>query len=148
MTHSNEPVAVPVEPTDVGHRQGHEARVKQPEEMIVDSGMDHSSYEGTYGSPLVADYLGLRDLYKTDPTGSIKDMVKDLTQHLYDVTEQPMVFAMEDALERMEQELNLKKEDAGLYKLKKLHNLMTAKQRIQELERARAQAIDDINSMM
>jgi len=144
----SEPVAVPVtESPDVGQMQG-ETKTRSAEDQIIDGGLDHSSYEGTYGSPLVADHLGVRDLYKSDPTGSVVSMVDDLTQHLYDLVEEPMVFAMEDALSRMEDEMNIKKDDAGLYRLKQLHKLMTMQQRLSSIESMRKQAIDDIDEMM
>lgn len=142
----SDPVAVPINTTlEQTPKFG---ASKSENSQMLDEGLDHESYIGTYGSPFIADYLGIRDLYKSDPTGSVKSMVDQVTSYAFDEVEQPMIFAMKDLFTRMEQELNLHNSDAGLYRLKQIHKLMTAKQRIKSLEAAQQQAIEDIRKML
>jgi hypothetical protein len=76
-------------------------------------------------------------------------MVDEVTDHLLDQSDgQPLIFVLKDMVERMEQEMNVKKDDAGLYRLKQLHKLITIKSRLANLDKMRQQAIDDINKMV
>ena len=141
-----EPVATPIKEVETTQEK---SRNIQPDSEVLDEGLDHSSYLGTYGSPFLADYLGIRDLYKSDPTGSVVSMVDEVTDHLLDESDgQPLVFVLKDMINRMEQEMNLKDNDAGLYRLKKIHKMMTIKKNLANIEKMKRQALDDINSMV
>lgn len=139
----NEPVAVPVQPsTD----QPKSRPTPQSEGQMTDEGLDLSGYRGTHDSPYVADYLGLRDLYKTNQ--EVASQVDSLTKHLIDKTpNMSMVFVVKQLLDEMSQEMNLKDNDAGLYKLKKIHRLIEMKTRLNNLEELRQQVINDIEKV-
>lgn len=142
----SEPVAVPIQEQETTQVK---AKDRQPSGEVLDEGLDHSSYIGTYGSPFLADYLGIRDLYKTDPTGSVVSMVDEITdQLLTDSDGQPLIFVLKDMISRMEQEMNLKPNDAGLYRLNKIYRFMMIKGRLNKEQLLRQQVLDDIESMI
>ncbi len=140
----NEPVSVPNEPT-----APIEQRVKsaQDEGQILDEGLDLSGYRGTHDSPFVADYLGIRDLYKTN--NEISQQVDQITQHVIDKTEgQSIVYVVKEMLDQYKDEMNLKEDDSGIYKLKKLLQLIKAREKLSQLEAMRSMAITDIENMV
>lgn len=139
----SEPVAVPVSPTQEVQKS---PVVKQTETQMIDDGLDLSSYRGTHESPYVADYLGIRDLYKTSP--EIAGQVDKLTEHLIGKTkDMSMVFVVKQILDEMSQEMNLKENDAGVYKLKKIHKLIEMKTRLNNLDELRQQVLSDIEKV-
>ena len=136
----SEPVAVPVQ---VSNDPSVKRPERQTEGQMLDDGLDLSGYRGTHDSPYVADYLGLRDLYKTSP--DIAAQVDKLTEHLINKTpNMSMVFVVKQLLDEMSQEMNLKDNDAGLYKLKKIHKLIEMKTRLSSLDELRQQVLNDI----
>lgn len=136
----SEPVAVPVQ---VSNDPSVKRPERQTEGQMLDDGLDLSGYRGTHDSPYVADYLGLRDLYKTSP--DIASQVDKLTEHLINKTpNMSMVFVVKQLLDEMSQEMNLKDNDAGLYKLKKIHKLIEMKTRLSSLDELRQQVLNDI----
>jgi len=144
----SEPVAVPVQPAEPATREA-KVRSTQTSDQILDEGFDHESFVGTYGVPFVADYFGIKDLYKTDPTGSVVSMVDEVTDFLLsEAQDQPLVFVLKTMVDQMEQELNLKPTDAGFYKLKQLHRLTTLKQKLAQVEDLKQVALDDIERML
>lgn len=136
----SEPVAVPLQ---VSNDPSVKRPERQTEGQMLDDGLDLSGYRGTHDSPYVADYLGLRDLYKTSP--DIAAQVDKLTEHLINKTpNMSMVFVVKQLLDEMSQEMNLKDNDAGLYKLKKIHKLIEMKTRLSSLDELRQQVLNDI----
>lgn len=136
----SEPVAVPLQ---VSNDPSVKRPERQTEGQMLDDGLDLSGYRGTHDSPYVADYLGLRDLYKTSP--DIASQVDKLTEHLINKTpNMSMVFVVKQLLDEMSQEMNLKDNDAGLYKLKKIHKLIEMKTRLSSLDELRQQVLNDI----
>lgn len=138
----NEPVAVPVIPSTESKTRPE----KQTDSQIVDDGLDLSGYRGTHDSPYVADYLNIRELYKTNQ--DIAGQVDSLTKYLIEKTpDTSMVFVVKQLLDEMSQEMNLKENDAGLYKLKKIHKLIEMKTRLNNLDELRQQVISDIEKV-
>lgn len=118
----------------------------QTTDQVTDEGLDLSSYRGTHQSPYVADYLGLSELYKSNP--EISGEVDKLTGYLIDKTPNTsMVYVVKQLLDEMSQEMNLKENDAGLYKLKKIHKLIEMKTRLNNLDELRQQVINDIEKV-
>ncbi len=118
----------------------------QNQDQVTDEGLDLSGYRGTHQSPYVADYLGLSDLYKTNP--EISEQVDKLTGYLIEKTpDTSMVFVVKQLLDEMSQEMNLKDNDAGLYKLKKIHKLIEMKTRLNNLDELRQQVLSDIEKV-
>jgi len=139
----SEPVAVPVQDKPIEKRE----ITPEIEGEILDDGLDLSGYRGTHGSPFVADFLGLRDLYKTNE--EIKQNIDGITKHMIGKTEgQSIVYAVKDILKQYTDELNLKDNDSGIFKLKKITQLIQAKEKVHMLEKMRAQAISDIENMV
>jgi len=139
----SEPVAVPIIPSVETSKPQVE---KQSDSQIVDDGLDLSGYRGTHDSPFVADYLDIRELYKTNP--EIAGQVDSLTKYLIEKTpDTSMVFVVKQLLDEMSQEMNLKENDAGLYKLKKIHKLIDMKTRLNNLDQLRQQVISDIEKV-
>lgn len=118
----------------------------QTQDQVTDEGLDLSGYRGTHQSPYVADYLGLSELYKSNP--EISGQVDKLTGYLIEKTpDTSMVFVVKQLLDEMSQEMNLKENDAGLYKLKKIHKLIEMKTRLNNLDELRQQVINDIEKV-
>jgi len=139
----SEPVAVPNIPSTEAPKQRAEA---QTDSQIVDDGLDLSGYRGTHDSPFVADYLDIRELYKTNQ--DIAGQVDSLTKYLIEKTpDTSMVFVVKQLLDEMSQEMNLKENDAGLYKLKKIHKLIDMKTRLNNLDELRQQVLSDIEKV-
>lgn len=114
--------------------------------QVLDEGLDLSSYRGTHQIPYVADYFGVKELYGANE-GTNK-MVDSITEYLINQTpNQSMVFVVKQILDGMAQELNLKEEDAGLYKLKRVHKMIEIKQRLDMVEKMRQQALADIENI-
>ena len=133
----------PAAPVQVSNEPSVKGPERQTEGQMLDDGLDLSGYRGTHDSPYVADYLGLRDLYKTSP--DIASQVDKLTEHLINKTpNMSMVFVVKQLLDEMSQEMNLKDNDAGLYKLKKIHKLIEMKTRLSSLDELRQQVLNDI----
>lgn len=139
----SEPVAVPNIPSTEAPKQRSEV---QTDSQIVDDGLDLSGYRGTHDSPFVADYLDIRELYKTNQ--DIAGQVDSLTKYLIEKTpDTSMVFVVKQLLDEMSQEMNLKENDAGLYKLKKIHKLIEMKTRLNNLDELRQQVLSDIEKV-
>lgn len=118
----------------------------QTQDQVTDEGLDLSGYRGTHQSPYVADYLGLSDLYKSNT--EISEQVDKLTGYLIEKTpDTSMVFVVKQILDEMSQEMNLKENDAGLYKLKKIHKLIEMKTRLNNLDELRQQVLSDIEKV-
>ena len=138
----SEPVAVSVTPSTESKTRPE----KQTDSQIVDDGLDLSAYRGTHDSPYVADYLDIRELYKTNQ--DIAGQVDSLTKYLIEKTpDTSMVFVVKQILDEMSQEMNLKENDAGLYKLKKIHKLIEMKTRLNNLDELRQQVLSDIEKV-
>ena len=118
----------------------------QTQDQMTDEGLDLSAYRGTHQTPYVADYLGMGELYKTNP--EITEQVDKLTGYLIEKTpETSMVFVVKQLLDEMSQEMNLKDNDAGQYKLKKIHKLIEMKTRLSNLDQLREQVLNDIEKV-
>lgn len=118
----------------------------QTQDQMTDEGLDLSAYRGTHQTPYVAEYLGMNELYKTNP--EITDQIDKLTGYLIDKTpDTSMVFVVKQILDEMSQKMNLKDNDAGLYKLKKIHKLIEMENRLNSLDELRKQVLNDIEKV-
>lgn len=118
----------------------------QTQDQMTDEGLDLSAYRGTHQTPYVAEYLGMNELYKTNP--EITEQIDKLTGYLIDKTpDTSMVFVVKQILDEMSQKMNLKDNDAGLYKLKKIHKLIEMENRLNSLDELRKQVLNDIEKV-
>ena len=138
----NDPVASPIEPTIIEQRVSSAVE----EGQILDEGLDLDGYINTHGSPYVADYFGLRDLYKTNE--EINEQVEVVTKYVRDKTENGVVYASKALLDEMSGGLNLQDKDSGIYKLKRVVDLIRAKSQLEVLDVMRKKALADIESMV
>lgn len=140
----NEPVAVPAEPKV---EQPRENRSAVDEGQILDEGLDIASYRGTHDSPFVADYFGIGDYYKTNP--EISEKVDFITEHLIRKTEgQSLIYVAKQILDQYGEEMNLDPKDTGLYRIKRVIEMIKARDRVDMLEGLKQQAIHDIENMV
>jgi hypothetical protein len=140
----NEPVAVPVSKLEIEDLLPSN-RVREKEYTIQDEGLDLSSYRGTHGVPFVADYFGIRNLYKTND--EIKTKVNEITEHLINETDgQSIVYAVKYLLDEMGEEMNLKGDDAGIYKLKKILNFIRLKNKLSAIDNMKAKVLQTIEN--
>lgn len=141
----SEPVATPVVIKDSPIEQ--RVRSATDEGEILDEGLDLSGYRGTHDSPFAADYFGLRDLYKTNP--EISEQIDMVTEFLVNKTEGVgLVYAAKDILDQITGELNVNDNDSGIYKLKQALKLISAKAKLENIDRMKAQALADIENMV
>jgi len=140
----NEPVSVPsVEKAQTNSTPKTSA---VDEGQIIDEGLDLSGYIGTHGKPFVADYFGIGDLYNTNP--EIAEMVDGVTENIMSQTEgMNLVYVAKSILDELGQEVNLKENDAGLYKLKQTIKIMGMKQQAKQLDLMKKKVLDDIDKM-
>jgi predicted transcriptional regulator with HTH domain len=140
----NEPVSVPsVEKAQTNSTPKTSA---VDEGQILDEGLDLSGYIGTHGKPFVADYFGIGDLYNTNP--EIAEMVDGVTENIMSQTEgMNLVYVAKSILDELGQEVNLKENDAGLYKLKQTIKIMGMKQQAKQLDLMKKKVLDDIDKM-
>jgi len=137
----SEPVAVPIEPKPFVA----DVRVKSAsdEKTILGENLDMAGYRATHDSPFVADYFGLRDLYKTNP--DIASQIDSVSEYLISQTEgESIIYAVKAILDQLAGELNMNDEDTGLYKLKKVKQLIKMKEKVKLLDMMKQQALDDI----
>jgi hypothetical protein len=117
------------------------------ESTILDEGLDLAGYKGTHGSPYVADYFSVRDLYKTNP--EIQGIVDQITGEMIAQTEgESLAFVVKDLLDQLSGELNLKDNDSGIYKLKKVHKLLSLQIKLKSLDEMKQKALQDIENVV
>lgn len=139
----SEPVAVPVQQQEP---VAEEPIIKQPEMQIVDENVDLVVYHKTHGIPFVADFFGLHDLYNNDK--EIKASVDEVTEYIQNKTKKTgVVFLAKEMLNELSQEMNLKDNDAGIYKMKKVKQLIKMKGRLASLDHLRRKVLEDIDKI-
>jgi len=141
----NEPVSVPAK--EQAQSTSKPDRSAVDEGTILDEGLDLSGYLGTHGKPFVADYFGIGDLYKTNP--EIAGMVDNVTENIIGQTEgMNLVYVAKSILDELGQEVNLKDNDAGLYKLKQVLKIMSLKSQAKQLDLMKKKVLDDIDGIV
>lgn len=140
----NEPVATPiVQPEQSAEKK---ARPVSPSESIINDGLDLATYRNTHGRPYVADYFDIGDLYKTNK--EVTQLVDDITTHLIDKTDgESIVYVVEQLLKEYGQSMNVKDNDAGLYKLKRVHKYIELKTKEANLKQMQEQVLADIEKL-
>jgi hypothetical protein len=128
-----EPVAVPVS-TEISQ----ESISERPSGVVSgkyldDSTQNHLSYKASNGVPFIIDYLGIRDFYETNP--EITQMARELHEGMVSDDNGISIAETKQILDIWMQELNLQANDAGIYKLKKLHTLQAIKNKYAEIEK-------------
>ena len=131
----SEPVAVPVVETS----EVKESYNPQPTSMTADENSNHLSYKATHGVPYIIDYLGIKEFYEVSEP--ITALSRQLHTLLVSDDNNETIEETKLKLDQLSEELNLKDDDSGIYKLKKLLALATARQRLVELETKQAQAL-------
>ena len=145
----NDPVSTPVPVTALENAMetNKPKRSAKEEGVILDEGLDLSGYRGTHGKPFVADYFGVSELYDTN--NEIAAMVDQVTENIIAQTEgMNLVYVAKSMLDELGQELNLKDNDAGLYKLKQTLKVMGMKNEARQLDLMRKKVLDDIDNMV
>lgn len=138
-----EAVAVPV--LKVEEPQVPRVKSATNEAQVIDEGLDLSGYVGTHGKPFVADYFNVADLYKTN--SDVKEMVDGITQHLIDKSPgESLVYVVKDMLDKYVAEMNLKDNDAGLYRLKRVKKIIDLKAQLAQLEAMKDKVARDIDA--
>ena len=142
----SEEVAVPIKETPVENK---EKVVKSAVDdgEILDEGLDLSGYLGTHGKPFVADYFGIGNFYSTNE--EIAQKVDTITEYIINKTEgASLVYVAKQLLDQFSEEMNLQNEDTGLYRMKKILQMIGARTKLDLLEMMQKQAIADIETMI
>jgi len=137
----SEPVAQPSENQSLVSKSVMSS-VSQETGMNVDDLMlNHLSYKASNGQPYIIDYFGINEFYENNK--EVTAMARELHELLVNQDSETLVAQTKDALDFLTQELNLKDNDAGVYKLKQALTLARIRQRQNELEGKKLQALAD-----
>lgn len=113
----------------------------------MDEGLDISGYRGTHDSPFVADYFNIGDYYKTNP--EIAQQVDFVTEHIINKSQgQSLVYVAKQILDQYGEEMNLEAKDTGLYRIKRIIQMIKARDKVDMLENLKQQAIKDIENVV
>ena len=138
----SEPVAVPVETVQETTREHSDHK----EVYLDDSTLNHLSYKATNGVPFIVDYFGINEFYQTNET--VTGMARELHELLVKEDSETPISETKETLDALLQELNLSKNDAPFYKLKKALFLAKIRARQAQLESKKLQVLADSQKLV